>query len=541
MADDNDFSEVNPKTRRELRSDGLKTRVVSSESVSTKSFRNVFLGLLSIGFFFSFLGGLYYFDKNFSWGTKNSALAAVDVAVASSEQSIVCLGGLNFFEDNLSKLDQTYSSRSNEKVTSFGGVAFSGLLGTPGKTVLQNIGLPDVSNDFVTKGRAAFLSGNNYSGVSRIFTQPVEGEKSYLAGLQTNFFGDGDLRGLAASSCKPNASDVWLLGGATTVGRQATLVLVNSSSEVGVVDISLYGELGYINAAGTKNIVVAPNSTKYFPLAGFAVNESLLALHVESVGSPVVAAVQSNVVRGVTPGGVDFVTASAAASGRQIIPGVRIFGDQSFVDVDRDAKPVVRVFVPGSVAANVVVNAYSTDDSGVVLLKDLVLPAGKVSEIDLTDLSVGDYVLELVSEVSLVASARISYVDGVDKVAEFTWVPSGSVLREERFVAFPAEQASLRSSLGFFAADADAKVFVQALTVEGVFLEGVELQLLANKMFVFDSQHFAADKQIVGLVLQKVVGDVYVSQLVINDSNMFSSVDSFDVFDTVRSVKVRRF
>ena len=59
-------------------------------------------------------------------------------------------------------------------------------------------------------------------------------------------------------------------------------------------------------------------------LAGLAPGEAQLSVHVRSAGGPVAAAIQQSVLRGLTPGGVDFIAPGAAPAARQVMTGMDI-------------------------------------------------------------------------------------------------------------------------------------------------------------------------------------------------------------------------
>ena len=125
---------------------------------------------------------------------------------------------------------------------------------------------------------------------------------------------DGDLQGSAAAACQQPGNDLWLVGANTALGRSAVLNLTNASSTPATVSLDLFGAEGQIQAPGSRGLLVAPGSTRSIVLAGLAPGQERLGVRVRSTGGPVAAVIQQSVLRGLTPGGVDFITPGTAPS-----------------------------------------------------------------------------------------------------------------------------------------------------------------------------------------------------------------------------------
>jgi hypothetical protein len=254
---------------------------------------------------------------------------------------------------------------------------------------------------------------------------------------------DGDLQGSAAANCQAPANDLWLAGASTTVGRTSVLVLSNASSTPATVSLELFGGQGQIQAPGSRGLLVAPGTTRSIVLAGLAPGEDQLTVHVRSAGGPVAAAIQQSVLRGLTPGGVDFIAPGAAPASRQAMTGVDIQDAAGIAAVTGtggfdDAGPTLSLTVPGSADAVVEIKLFGRDGQkalpggGVVTAK-----AGAVTEVSLAGVPAGQYTVSTSSDVSFVAAARVTRGLSSDKALDVAWAASGVRLGSQHVVPVP--------------------------------------------------------------------------------------------------------
>ena len=163
---------------------------------------------------------------------------------------------------------------------------------------------------------------------------------------------DGDLQGSAAAACQQPGNDLWLVGANTALGRSAVLNLTNASSTPATVSLDLFGSEGLIQAPGSRGLLVAPGSTRSIVLAGLAPGQERLGVRVRSTGGPVAAVIQQSVLRGLTPGGVDFITPGTAPSVSQVVAGLDIQDPAALAALTAkpgfaDAGPALEIAVPG--------------------------------------------------------------------------------------------------------------------------------------------------------------------------------------------------
>ena len=307
--------------------------------------------------------------------------------------------------------------------------------------------------DGLTSRMAGVARNVSVDAPSLFRAQPQGGLTPVAAATSTYTASDGDLRGLAATGCQVPSSDFWLLGAATTVGRSSILTLTNPTGTPATVTLELYGPEGRIERAGVRGQLVAPGGTRQIVLGGLAGDLDRVAVRVRSDGGRVTGVIQQSVLRGLTPGGVEFLSPSAAAGVTQVVPGV-VVQDAATAQRIREqegygtAAPELQVLVPGSSDAVLDIKVYGPDG-------EVELPgggvgtaaAGAVTTFPLTSLPEGGYTIAVTSDVSVVAAARVTR--GIDdgEPVDFAGAPSAVRLGTDHTVAL-AEGVDVSLVLG---------------------------------------------------------------------------------------------
>lgn len=287
---------------------------------------------------------------------------------------------------------------------------------------------------------------------------------------------DGDLRGSAAAACQQPGNDLWLVGANTALGRTAVLKLSNASGSPATVSLELFGAEGLIQAPGSRGLLVAPGTTRSVILAGLAPGQERLSVRVRSAGGPVAAHIQQSVLRGLTPGGVEFIAPAAAPALRQVITGVDIQDPAGLVGLTArsgfaDAGPALQLTVPGSADAVIAIKVFGRDGQkalpggGVVTAK-----AGSVTEVPLAGVPAGPYTVSVSSDVSFTAAARATRGLTAEDASDFAWSPASARLGSqhvvpvpgpgERFLIFGAPEG--RATISYTPVTADGKVHAAA-------------------------------------------------------------------------------
>jgi len=310
------------------------------------------------------------------------------------------------------------------KVTSLAGDAVAEIAKTPTSTPSPTSGPP------VLAAAAATISPVTAPTV--VGADPIGNEQASLAANLSYSAKDGDLRGLAAAPCQQPGNDAWLLGADTALGRTAVLNLSNASETPATVNLDLFGAQGQIQAPGARGLLVAPGTTRSVNLAGLAPGESQLAVHVRSSGGPVAGTIQQSVLRGLVPGGVEFLSPGSGPSNLQVMAGVDIqdaaaikaLGSKSGFT---DAVPALQIAVPGSTDAVVQVRLYGANgerqlpNGGVVTVK-----GGTVATLDLDGVPAGSYTATTTASSTSTASALVPAIPVGQGLARVLRGPAGS-------------------------------------------------------------------------------------------------------------------
>lgn len=310
-----------------------------------------------------------------------------------------------------------------------------------------------------------------------VLSADAEADRQPSAGAVMRYTAeDGDLRGSAAAACQQPGNDLWLVGANTALGRTAVLKLSNASGSPATVSLELYGADGPIQAPGSRGLLVAPGTTRSVILAGLAPGQERLSVRVRSAGGPVAAYIQQSVLRGLTPGGVEFIAPATAPALRQVISGVDIQDPAGLAGLTAqsgfaDAGPALQLTVPGSADAVIAIKFFGRDGQkalpggGVVTAQ-----AGSVTEVPLAGVPAGPYTVSVSSDVSFTAAARVSRGLTAEDAADFAWSPASARLGSQhvvpvpgagdRYLIFGAPEG--RATMSYTPVTADGKVHTAA-------------------------------------------------------------------------------
>lgn len=390
-------------------------------------------------------------------GTANGQLEAPLTAVPAGQSIGVCPGPARLLEGTPVGTDPQFSPESATAATSLNAVVLSADSGViPGSRLVGMNGSPmtEIAPEPATGAgeavtgtpaqRAGVVAGLGVSDVSALTAEPLDDRQPAAGAVVSYSATDGDLRGSAAASCQRPANDLWLVGANTALGRSAVLHLSNPSSTPATVSLELFGAAGQIQAPGSRGLLVAPGSTRALILGGLAPGQESLSVRVRSAGGPVAAHIQQSVLRGLTPGGVDFITPGATPAIRQVITGLDIQDPAAQAALAAgpgyaDAAPGLQLTVPGTADAVIEINLYGRDGrttlpgGGVVTVK-----AGSVTEVPLQGVPAGLYTVAASSDVSFAAAARATRGLSADDAVDIAWSPAAARLGSQHVVPVPA-------------------------------------------------------------------------------------------------------
>ncbi|MGW6173936.1 DUF5719 family protein [Arthrobacter sp. NPDC055138] len=406
-------------------------------------------------------------------------LPPVSAAVPAGDYTAACPEPLRLLDSAAEATDPQFSPVSTTAQTRARALVLSDLSGNvPGSelaelgedTPLKRIAEPTEESSGETKVVASVVSGQELSAPTVLRADPV-GETTALAGAAMSYrASDGDLRGLAAANCMAPSNDFWLLGASTTVGATSVLKLHNSSQTPSSVNLELISGEGQIQAAGTRGLLVAPGESRSIVLAGLAANQESLAVRVQSSGGPVTGFIQQSVLRQLTPGGVELLQASAPAGTRQLVAGIAV-QDEKLArkireqDGYQNAAPALEVAVPGVTDAVLEVRVIGPD--GPVSLPGggvITAAAGSITRVPLDSLPGGTYSVEVSSDVSIAAAARVSRATEEGAPVDFGWAPATGRLGGNHLAVVPG---GVSSRMAFSAPSGDAQLEITPVAVDG--------------------------------------------------------------------------
>jgi hypothetical protein len=266
------------------------------------------------------------------------------------------------------------------------------------------------------------------------FTAAPDGsEPAAFAAAGSSSVEAADVRGFAASACRPPLLESWLVGGASTTGSGDLVVLTNPGTVAATVQVTVYGASGAQTAPGGTDRVVPAGSQVVIPLAGLVPDEASPVISVTAMGAPVTAAVQSSLIRTLLPGGVDHVTPVAAASERQVVAGVVV--SPAGAEGGEGARTIARVLSP---TADTQATVSVRDSAGRRVGEDAAVPlvAGIPSELGLPALPPGTYSVAV--EASAPVVTGVWSTTGFGEGSDFAWFAAAPEIDRPTAVAVPA-------------------------------------------------------------------------------------------------------
>lgn len=132
----------------------------------------------------------------------------------------------------------------------------------------------------------------------------------------------GAERGVAALTCPAPATSSWFVGGATVVGSESVLLLVNLEDVAALVDVRVWTGEGPADPRPGRGVSVPPRGRLAVPLDRLAPDRDLLALHVQVTRGRVASALRIVRSDGRTPLGTDWVPPAQPPAAELVVPGL---------------------------------------------------------------------------------------------------------------------------------------------------------------------------------------------------------------------------
>ncbi len=207
--------------------------------------------------------------------------------------------------------------------------------------------------------------------------------------------GQGATRGLAASPCARPITDGWILGGSSTVGRTAQVLLVNDDDRAAQVDLLVYGAEGEVVSPAGSGVVVPPLSRSVVRLSALAPDQTVTAVHVIARTGRIAVSALETASDGLIPLGMSALPVTQA--GRSVV----------IPDIPKVATATLLLISPtGPAEAKV---KLLTQDGAItpVGLESVTLDGNTLASVDLTDALAGEPSAVLVTADSPVVAAVV--------------------------------------------------------------------------------------------------------------------------------------
>ncbi|MFJ6417868.1 DUF5719 family protein [Paeniglutamicibacter sp. NPDC091659] len=303
--------------------------------------------------------------------------------------------------------------------------------------------LTGAAKDGTSQRKGVVSGGVSHDAPLSLRAQPLGGVQSLSAAARYYTAKDGDLAGLAAAPCTVPGSEAWITGAATTGGTTSILHLVNSSTSVSQVRIDLRGAGGMIPAPNLESVAIAPGESKSLVLAAYAPNEKSLSLKVVASGGRVNASIQQSTLRGLVPGGVDYLVAGTPAANSQVIPGVVLLdpkraGELAGSAATADAVPELHVAATSAEGATVKIRIMGA--AGEVAVPgggELVVASNATARLPLTGLPAGAYTVVVQGDSAVSAAVKLVRGTKSAEPMDQAWAPGAARIGSEHLVVMP--------------------------------------------------------------------------------------------------------
>lgn len=363
-------------------------------------------------------------------------------------------------------------------------------------------------------GRTAKVNTVNNADGQQVFSlQPLGQLPSIGSGLRSYQAKDGDLAGLAASSCLAPASNWRFTGLDTTTGSTSVLHISNPTSTTAQVSVDLRGPKGLIDTGTLQNVVVAPGEERAIVMGGYAQDMSSVAATVTSTGGKISAYVQQASLRGLTPSGVDLVAPNAAAGNTQVIPGVWIDSKENSQKLSKDQKnliPQLHVAATGSQGAGYKVKLLGADGEVAASFdENLAAASNATSVVNLNQLAAGYYTVVVEADAPVTAAVRMVRGSDPKDPSDTAWAVASNPLAGNQVMPLSANGTG---KFVLAAKDVDSTVDAVVVDKDGKLAKPQKLSIKAGQSIVFDPRDTNESAQ---AVIFSSDANAYVAQVIL--------------------------
>jgi hypothetical protein len=217
-----------------------------------------------------------------------------------------------------------------------------------------------------------------------------------LTAYATTRTSSGGARSLATQQCTQPQGETWFVGGGATSFHRATLFLTDADSADALVDVTVYTAKGPQQPTASQGLTVKAGKQKVIALDTIVTSAPTVAVQVRTRSGRVAAALLDTQVRGLQPGGVEWVPPSAAPAKELVVTAV---------PGGTDDHRQLALLVPGTDDAQVRVRLSTAQGTlSPEQLGQQVVPGGQLQTIDLDKVGVsGPYTVLVDSDHPVVA------------------------------------------------------------------------------------------------------------------------------------------
>ncbi len=267
---------------------------------------------------------------------------------------------------------------------------------------------------------------------------------SLLTGVQLDSVSSPQVAGLLGSVCQRPQSEFWIVGGDTTTGREALLILVNSANIDATVELDLIGSGGALSAPGLTGISVAAHKVAVIPIASISPKNATFSVHVKSHGAALAGWIQQRTVRGLTAAGADFIAPTSMPATTLVIPGFFVRGSKDAAKLQASSKEfgditnMVRLTNPGDVATTAVVQVIGANAKTFGTVLQVNVAAHSTTDVEVGGLADGDYSIFISSAAPLIGAAKLNRTSlSAKQKTDFAWLPAVDADSGNRTVVTP--------------------------------------------------------------------------------------------------------
>jgi hypothetical protein len=364
------------------------------------------------------------------------------IEVPPGNAEVVCAGSLKLSGDGAGEI--AYDPRFDPNPTAVDSIS-RGLIAASGGGESQALDEESAAIPFSGRGRDVVVSNATVAEAPirlTAFVSPDDPASAppAAAGATFQHLEDGDLRGVAATTCVPAAAVAWIVAGSTETGSSARLLLTNPGLTNVRADLALWDGAGPVEAVGLNGLTVPPLSQRAVLLEGYIGDAARLAVKVTASGGDLAVFLQHSRLQGLIQGGVELATPGLGPATEALVPALSVT-DSTFDSVRTSA---IRMLNPGSVPAVVSVELWGPDGPTTLPgLEEAVLSPGVVTDLSLGGLPAGYYSAFIRSDQPIVAAGLSLRAGAEGQPEEFAWTATAAS-SGEGYIAWPGTDLAAR-------------------------------------------------------------------------------------------------